>query len=117
MTESDKDAVWKFRHHLTREKKVSLPIGDNVISRESNLFQQALTKFLKSVNWTDPREVRQAIQLLPRWTSIDVDDALELLGPQFDHPAVRAYAVDRLGRSDDEVCQSQPLATSRLISF
>jgi hypothetical protein len=23
MTESDKDAVWKFRHHLTREKKAS----------------------------------------------------------------------------------------------
>ncbi|KAF2434393.1 phosphatidylinositol 3-kinase catalytic subunit [Tothia fuscella] len=83
MSEPDKDAVWKFRHHLTREKK-------------------SLTKFLKSVNWTDAREVKQATQLLPRWTSIDVDDALELLGPQFDHPAVRAYAVDRLGKSDDE---------------
>ncbi|MCJ1458858.1 Phosphatidylinositol (PI) 3-kinase [Mycoblastus sanguinarius] len=79
----EKDLVWKFRHHLTRDKR-------------------ALTKFVKSVAWHDQSEARQAVQLLPKWTEIDVDDALELLGPTFDNPAVRAYAVDRLRESDDE---------------
>ena len=79
----EKDLVWKFRHHLTRNKR-------------------ALTKFVKSVSWSDPGEARQAVQLLPKWTEIDVDDALELLGPTFVNPAVRTYAVDRLRKSDDE---------------
>lgn len=79
----EKDLVWKFRHHLTRDKR-------------------ALTKFVKSVAWQDQSEARQAVQLLPKWTDIDVDDALELLGPTFDSPAVRAYAVDRLRESDDD---------------
>lgn len=79
----EKDLVWKFRHHLTRDKR-------------------ALTKFVKSVAWHDSGEARQAVQLLPKWTEIDVDDALELLGPTFDNAAVRAYAVDRLRESDDE---------------
>lgn len=79
----EKDLVWKFRHHLTRDKR-------------------ALTKFIKSVAWHDQSEARQAVQLLPKWTEIDVDDALELLGPTFDNPAVRTYAVDRLRESDDD---------------
>lgn len=79
----EKDLIWKFRHHLTREKR-------------------ALTKFIKSVAWQDQGEVRQAIQLLPRWTEIEVDDALELLGPTFDNTAVRAYAVDRLRKAEDD---------------
>ena len=79
----EKDLVWKFRHHLARDKR-------------------ALTKFVKSVSWQDPGEAKQAVQLLPKWTEIDVDDALELLGPTFDNPAVRAYAVDRLRESDDD---------------
>ena len=79
----EKDLVWKFRHHLTRDKR-------------------ALTKFVKSVAWQDQAEARQAVQIIPKWTEIDVDDALELLGPTFDNPAVRAYAVDRLRKSDDD---------------
>jgi phosphatidylinositol 3-kinase len=83
LTPEEKDLVWKFRHHLTRDKR-------------------ALTKFVKSVNWQDQSESRQAVQILAKWTEIDVDDALELLGPTFDNPAVRTYAVDRLRKSDDD---------------
>ena len=83
LSPEEKDLVWKFRHHLTRDKR-------------------ALTKFVKSVNWHDSSEPRQAVQILAKWTEIDVDDALELLGPTFDNPAVRAYAVDRLRKSDDD---------------
>jgi phosphatidylinositol 3-kinase len=83
LTDQEKDMIWRFRHFLTRDKR-------------------ALTKFVKSVNWADQKEAREASQMLPKWVPIDVDDALELLGPNFDHPAVRAYAVDRLRRSSDD---------------
>ncbi|KAK4042163.1 kinase-like domain-containing protein [Parachaetomium inaequale] len=83
LSPEEKDLIWKFRHHLTRNKK-------------------ALTKFAKSVNWHDQSESRQAAQILGKWTDIDVDDALELLGPTFDNSAVRAFAVDRLRKADDQ---------------
>lgn len=83
LSPEEKDLVWKFRHHLTRDKR-------------------ALTKFIKSVNWQDQSESRQAVDILKKWTEIDVDDALELLGPTFDNSNVRAYAVDRLRKSDDD---------------
>jgi phosphatidylinositol 3-kinase len=83
LSPEEKDLIWKFRHHLTRNKK-------------------ALTKFAKSVNWHDQSESRQAAQILGKWTDIDVDDALELLGPTFDNSSVRAFAVDRLRKADDQ---------------
>ncbi|KAJ5353977.1 hypothetical protein N7541_006541 [Penicillium brevicompactum] len=83
LTTEEKDLVWRFRYHLTREKK-------------------ALTKFVKSVNWRDVGESRQAVEMFPKWTEIDVDDALEILGPTFDNPAVRSYAVETLQKADDE---------------
>lgn len=82
LTPEETDLVWKFRYHLTRNKR-------------------ALTKFAKSVNWNDQSESKQAIQVLGRWTEIDVDDALELLSPSYDNPAVRSYAVERLRKADD----------------
>lgn len=49
-------------------------------------------------------EVKQAVDLLQVWVDIDVEDALELLGPTFENPSVRAYAVMQLQKADDEVC-------------
>jgi phosphatidylinositol 3-kinase len=82
LSAEETDLVWKFRYHLTRDKR-------------------ALTKFVKSVNWGDQAEAKQAIQVLGRWTEIDIDDALELLGPTFDNPGVRSYAVHRLRKAGD----------------
>jgi len=64
-----------------------------------------LTKFLKCVTWTDPVESKQAVEkLLPLWgQEVGVDDALELLGPGFTDKRVRAFAVKRLERADDDV--------------
>ena len=42
LTAEEKDLIWRFRYYLTRDKK-------------------ALTKFIKSVNWRDLGEARQAI--------------------------------------------------------
>ena len=83
LTAEEKDLIWRFRYFLTREKS-------------------ALTKFVKSVNWRDTGESHQAVEILPKWTEIDVDDALELLGPTFDNAAVRSYAVERLRKADDD---------------
>ncbi|RKP02093.1 hypothetical protein CXG81DRAFT_11220, partial [Caulochytrium protostelioides] len=91
LSSEEKDLVWKFRMHLTRDKK-------------------ALTKFLRSVTWSDPGEVRQALELLPYWVAIDVEDALELLSAEFNthpeqHAAVRAFAVQQLRHADDNDLQ------------
>lgn len=83
LTDKEKDEVWRFRHHLTRDKR-------------------ALTKLVKSVNWNEAAESRQAISLLGKWAEIDVDDALELLGPGIKNREVRGYAVERLRKADDE---------------
>ena len=82
MSPQEKDIVWAFRHHLSRDKR-------------------ALTKVVKATDWTAPGEARQTIELIPKWAEIDVDAALELLGPSYDNPVVRAYAVDRLRKADD----------------
>lgn len=98
LTSEEKDLLWKFRFYLTRDKR-------------------ALTKFLKCVIWTDPTEVKQAIELLSRWTEVDVDDALELLGPTFRNKAVRAYAVERLRKADDEVSIPRNKLTQELLLY
>lgn len=68
-----------------------------------------MTKFLKSVTWRDPSEVKQAVEeLLPMWTEVDTDDALELLGPGTVDSRVRAFAVRQLNRADDDVIITFP---------
>lgn len=79
----EQDLVWTFRFYLSNQKK-------------------ALTKFLKCVNWKLPVEVRQALSLLQQWIPMDVEDALELLSPNFSHSAVRRYAISRLKQAPDE---------------
>lgn len=94
MTTEEKDLVWKFRFYLTRDKR-------------------GLTKFLKSVAWRDPSEVKQAVEvLLPMWTDIETDDALELLGPGTIDSRVRNFAVKQLRRADDDVSFDVELITS-----
>jgi phosphatidylinositol 3-kinase len=49
-------------------------------------------------------------KLLPLWgNDVGIDDALELLGPGFTNSKVRAFAVKRLGKADDEVSILVPL--------
>lgn len=83
LTSEEQDLVWKFRFYLINQKK-------------------ALAKFLKCPNWNVVSEAAQAIELLPKWSPMDIEDALELLSPQFQHPAVRKYAVSRLRQAPDE---------------
>ncbi|ODV89027.1 hypothetical protein CANCADRAFT_132969 [Tortispora caseinolytica NRRL Y-17796] len=94
----EKNLLWEYRYYLTREKK-------------------ALTKFLKSVSWDNPTEVREVASLLPKWTAIDIDDALELLGPLFPNDTVRSYAVDCLRSVSTEVLSLYLLQLVQALKF
>lgn len=87
LSSEESNLLWRFRFYLTRDKR-------------------ALTKFLKSVRWSDRDEVKQAVDvLLPMWTDIEIGDALELLGSgeAFRDRRVRSFAVKQLTRADDDV--------------
>lgn len=98
LTDDEKNLLWKFRYYLIRHK-------------------QALTKFLKAITWDDPVEARQAVELLSKWAEIDIDDALELLGPTFKDPNVRSYAVDRLRKANDNELQLYLLQLVEALKF
>ncbi len=80
----EQDLVWKYRFFLSQ-------------------YQKALAKFLQCVHWDKEEEVKQALDLLQQWVTMDTEDALELLGPAYRHPKVRSYAVSRLQQTPDEV--------------
>lgn len=83
LTTEEQDLIWKFRFYLSNQKKASV-------------------KFLECVNWKLPAEVRQALDILQQWAPMDVEDALRLLSPLFQHVDVRRYAVTRLQHASDE---------------
>lgn len=83
LTTEEQDLIWKYRFYLSSQKK-------------------ALTKFVKCVNWKVSGEERQALEMLAIWAPPDPEDALELLGPAFTHPAVRRYAIKRLSQAPDD---------------
>ena len=86
LTSEEKDLVWQYRFYLSANKK-------------------ALAKFVKCVNWNSISEANQALESVHRWAPMDVEDALELLGPSFKHPSVRRYAVNRMKSSPDDDLQ------------
>ncbi|XP_006654109.2 phosphatidylinositol 3-kinase, root isoform [Oryza brachyantha] len=94
----EKQLVWKFRFSLMSEKK-------------------ALTKFVRAVDWSDIQETKQALELIRKWETIDVADALELLSPDFESEEVRAYAVSILERADDEELQCYLLQLVQALRF
>jgi len=94
----EKQLVWKFRFSLMSEKK-------------------ALTKFVRSVDWSDNQEAKQAVELIGKWEMIDVADALELLSPDFESDEVRGYAVSVLERADDEELQCYLLQLVQALRF
>eukprot|EP01126_Amoeba_proteus_P038519 TRINITY_DN4021_c0_g1_i1.p1 TRINITY_DN4021_c0_g1~~TRINITY_DN4021_c0_g1_i1.p1 ORF type:complete len:663 (-),score=169.65 TRINITY_DN4021_c0_g1_i1:173-2161(-) len=85
---SESELLWKFRFHVRTRAK-------------------ALTKFLKIIDWTKPREKKEALDLMKKWAAIDMSDALDLLSFQFkDNSEVRAHAVERLSKASDHEIQS-----------
>ncbi|KAI8906954.1 kinase-like domain-containing protein [Gorgonomyces haynaldii] len=98
LSAEESDLLWKFRFYLTRDKK-------------------ALTKFLKAVDWKDKIESKQAVDLLGAWVDVDIEDALELLGPGFKDPHVRSFAVRQLRKADDDELQLYLLQLVQALKF
>ncbi|CAN4080707.1 unnamed protein product [Withania somnifera] len=94
----ERQMLWKFRFSLMLEKR-------------------ALTKFLRCVEWSDVQEAKQALELMHKWESIDLCDALELLSPVFESEEVRAYAVSVLEKADDEELQCYLLQLVQALRF
>lgn len=112
LSSEEQDLVWKFRYYLTTQEKVGVLVLFHLLTcisachfphSYSASSVQALTKFLKCVNWDLPQEAKQALELLGKWKPMDVEDSLELLSSHFTNPTVRRYAVARLQQADDEV--------------
>lgn len=82
LVSEEQDLIWRFRYYLSSNRK-------------------ALAKFVKCINWGSSHEAAQALDLINKWTPMDVEDALELLGPSFKHPGLRHYAVTRLREASD----------------
>jgi phosphatidylinositol 3-kinase len=86
MNAEDKQLLWRYRFALTKEAK-------------------ALTKCLISVDWSDEQEVEQAVELVQEWersSTIDMNEALQLLSADFTHPKVRMAAARRVAKADDK---------------
>jgi len=87
LEEEEKNMLWKFRYWLKNNKK-------------------ALIKFLQCVNWKKSREEILGLDLMNKWETIDIADALGLLSHEFANlPIVRNYAVKCLSRAKDEELQ------------
>lgn len=98
LTTTEKETLWIFRRHLSKDKR-------------------ALTKVVKATDWNSNDEVHQMSNLIPKWAEIDIDSALELLGPAFDNPVVRGYAVDRLKKAGDDELQLYLLQLVQALKF
>eukprot|EP01061_Rhynchopus_euleeides_P013435 TRINITY_DN23468_c0_g1_i1.p1 TRINITY_DN23468_c0_g1~~TRINITY_DN23468_c0_g1_i1.p1 ORF type:complete len:900 (+),score=411.71 TRINITY_DN23468_c0_g1_i1:93-2792(+) len=83
----DGTLLWHFRYFLSRNK-----LG--------------FTKFMRCVDWADPKEERMAKQLIPGWGGLTLEDCLEVLGSTFKGiTAVRNHAVARLDEESVETLQ------------
>lgn len=98
LTPEQRHLLFKFRLSLTENKR-------------------ALTKFLSCVEWSDANESRLALELLPTWATIDIADALELLGSEYENKEVRKYAVKQLQRADNEELQSYLLQLVQALRY
>lgn len=90
LSDDEQDLLWKYRFFLSK-------------------YEKALAKFLQCVHWDKEEQVKQALDLLQQWVATDTENALELLGPTFTNPKVRAYAVSRLQQAPDEVMMKRKI--------
>lgn len=82
LSEHEKGLIWTYRYYLSSNKK-------------------ALTKLLQSTNLNEENERKEVLNLMDIWAEINIDDAIELLGPNYRNISVRSYAVNRLKKASD----------------
>mmetsp|Transcript_11174 Transcript_11174/g.38835 ORF Transcript_11174/g.38835 Transcript_11174/m.38835 type:complete len:1010 (-) Transcript_11174:885-3914(-) len=77
-----KKLVWQFRTQLSK-------------------FPQSLPKLVLAVQWTCRHHVNELHKLVDTWGPVDTHAALQLLGPRYADPFVRAFAIKCLSRISD----------------
>ena len=98
LTDHEKGLVWKYRYYLSNNKK-------------------ALTKLLQSTNFSEESEIKEVLDLMDFWAEIDIDDTIELLGPQYTNLSVRSYAVNRLRKASDKELELYLLQLVQSVCF
>ncbi|AAS54378.1 AGL113Cp [Eremothecium gossypii ATCC 10895] len=98
LTPHEKGLVWKYRYYLVNNKK-------------------ALTKLLQSTNLAEENERKEVLDLMDLWAEIDIDDAIELLGPVYKNLSVRSYAVNRLKKASDTELELYLLQLVQAVCF
>eukprot|EP01084_Bolivina_argentea_P022881 42554_1 len=99
ITENEKKLMWRARDQL-----VSMP--------------SALPIFLKCVNWRDLSCRAETYQYLREWQPPTyLEDALELLGPQFIDTRVREYGVMCIANMHDSDLQRYLLQLVQCLKF
>ncbi|CDO94060.1 unnamed protein product [Kluyveromyces dobzhanskii CBS 2104] len=98
LTDHEKGLIWKYRYYLSNNKK-------------------ALTKLLQSTNLSEESEIKEVLDLMDVWAEIDLDDTMELLGPQYTNISVRSYAVNRLRNASDNELELYLLQLVQSVCF
>jgi len=94
------ELVWRHREHLLRNKAPGV-----------------LPKLVRSVHWADHESVAEAHALTQRWGTLPPHEALELLGPRYADPIVRAFAVRSLRQFSDEDLEVYILQLVQVIKY
>ena len=87
MSSADQNLIWKYRYYL---------------SRTTFDGHSALPKFCRVVDWDQPGEEQEAVELMSEWLRPRAAEALELLTDAFTHRVPREYATRCLDQADDE---------------
>ncbi|KAM3161766.1 Phosphatidylinositol 3-kinase VPS34 [Lachancea thermotolerans] len=98
LTAHEKGLVWKYRYYLMNNKK-------------------ALTKLLQSASLTEENERKEVLQMVDSWAEIDIEDAIELLGPAYRNLSLRSYAVNRLKKASDNELELYLLQLVQAVCF
>ncbi|SSD58293.1 related to Phosphatidylinositol 3-kinase VPS34 [Saccharomycodes ludwigii] len=98
LTSYEKALIWKYRYYCLS-------------------FKKALPKFLQSCSLTDEAEQKEVVNLMNRWTEIDIADAIELLSPSYNSSFVKEYAVRCLRKATDEELELYLLQLVQALKF
>ncbi|EUD68274.1 phosphatidylinositol 3-kinase [Plasmodium inui San Antonio 1] len=80
LNEVEKKCLWKFRLQL--------------VNRE-----EALGKFLKSVNWDNQQEKEEATQLINYWSKPSLENCLELLNSYLQRTVIKKYVMQIIAQA------------------
>ncbi|SCM23719.1 phosphatidylinositol 3-kinase, putative [Plasmodium berghei] len=83
INDDGKKCLWKFRLFLVNRK-------------------ETLGKFIKSVNWNDKDEEKEAISLLRKWSKPSLENCLELFHLYMHYNVIKKYIIDIIKNAKKE---------------